>query len=348
MPGSWPGSRRARRSRRPLGPALRSPGVAVARGTVQNRPRSDRLNSQIVIGIGRARGYGRLEPMSNSHPGEGRGWTPGAMTPPGRNPQRHVPLRILMINYEYPPFGGGTGLACSQLLDELAGFPALEIELVTSGPERRVEVARPAPSIQIHRLPIRKRADHFWRAPELAEWTVRALAYSRRLVATRSFDLCHCWSGWPAGLVGRALGGRVRYLVSLRGSDVPGYNRPAALARPDPVPASCPARVAGCGLRRGRELQPAPARARDRTQGEDRGDPERRRHRAVPAGQRRHRGRSVVRRPADREERGRRPVAGVRRSGARARRRHAHDCRRRTREGPTAGPRLGGSGSRSG
>ena len=145
--------------------------------------------------------------------------------PPGPNPQEHVPLRILMINYEYPPFGGGTGWACSQLLDAFAGFPSLEVELVTSGPGPGVEVVRPTPTTRIHRLPVRKRHDHFWRASELAEWTARALAHSRRLVAAQSFDLCHCWSGWPAGLVGLALSRRLSYVVSLRGSDVPGYNR---------------------------------------------------------------------------------------------------------------------------
>lgn len=133
-------------------------------------------------------------------------------------------LRILMINYEFPPFGGGTGLACSRLLDEFAGLPSLEIEVVTSGPGRRIEVECPAPSTRIHRLPVHKRVHHYWRASELVEWTARALVCSRRLAATRRFDLCHCWSGWPAGLIGLALSKRLPYIVSLRGSDVPGYN----------------------------------------------------------------------------------------------------------------------------
>jgi glycosyltransferase involved in cell wall biosynthesis len=135
-----------------------------------------------------------------------------------------VTIRILMINYEYPPFGGGTGWACSRLVNEFAGFPSLEIDVVTSGPGRRVEVECPAPSTRIHRLPVRKRVDHYWRASELVEWTARALACSRRLAATRRFDLCHCWGGLPAGLIGLALSKRLPYMVSLRGSDVPGYN----------------------------------------------------------------------------------------------------------------------------
>jgi glycosyltransferase involved in cell wall biosynthesis len=59
---------------------------------------------------------------------------------------------------------------------------------------------------------------------ELAEWTVRALIVSRRLVRERPFELCHCWSGWPSGWIGYALRRRLPYLVALRGSDVPGYN----------------------------------------------------------------------------------------------------------------------------
>ncbi len=42
-------------------------------------------------------------------------------------------LRVLMINYEFPPLGGGTGIACSQLLAELAGRRDVHIDLVTSG-----------------------------------------------------------------------------------------------------------------------------------------------------------------------------------------------------------------------
>jgi glycosyltransferase involved in cell wall biosynthesis len=36
--------------------------------------------------------------------------------------------------------------------------------------------------------------------------------------------VCHCWFGWPSGLIGYRLRAQVPYLVALRGSDVPGYN----------------------------------------------------------------------------------------------------------------------------
>ena len=108
-----------------------------------------------------------------------------------------------MVNYEYPPFGGGTGLACAQLLAELARSDALEIELVTSGPrpQRRGRVAgaaRPHPSPagpQARRAFLaRARArgmDARGRCPTAAGW-----------LAAQRFDLCHCWAGWPSGLIG--------------------------------------------------------------------------------------------------------------------------------------------------
>ena len=50
------------------------------------------------------------------------------------------------------------------------------------------------------------------------------MSYAARLSRQRRYDLCHCWGGWPSGLVGYRLRRRMPYIVALRGSDVPGYN----------------------------------------------------------------------------------------------------------------------------
>ena len=44
-------------------------------------------------------------------------------------------FRLLMVNY-VPPFGGGTGTACSHLLDEFARRGGVSVDLVTSGRNR--------------------------------------------------------------------------------------------------------------------------------------------------------------------------------------------------------------------
>jgi glycosyltransferase involved in cell wall biosynthesis len=129
-----------------------------------------------------------------------------------------------MLSYEFPPWGGGTGNACHRLLEVLRRDAAIRVDLVTSGPPGSAAHEEQGEPLRIHRVPIAKRNIHFWSMRELAQWTARALAVSRRLVRERPFDLCHCWSGWPAGWIGFALRNRLPYVVALRGSDVPGYN----------------------------------------------------------------------------------------------------------------------------
>ena len=134
------------------------------------------------------------------------------------------PLRVLMICYEYPPLGGGTAAACSYLLSEMTRRDHIRVDLVTSGASSRIELVDLAPGIRIHRLPIAKRDLHYWRPGELTAWTWRALPYARQLTKRRRFDLSHCWASWPSGVIGWHLRRQLPYIVSLRGSDVPGYN----------------------------------------------------------------------------------------------------------------------------
>lgn len=133
------------------------------------------------------------------------------------------PVRVLMLNYEYPPLGGGAATACAHLLKEYSRhFPGIQVDLVTSAlGAGRVE--SPAPGITLHFLDIGKRdRPHFQSNRDLLAYTFRAGRYLRRLLARNRYDLCHAFFGIPCGFVARRTG--LPYLVSLRGSDVPFYN----------------------------------------------------------------------------------------------------------------------------
>jgi L-malate glycosyltransferase len=143
---------------------------------------------------------------------------------PPATAERDGPTRVLMLCYEYPPLGGGIAAACSYLLAELARTDAVEVDLVTSGTLPQVEQVDLAPHVHVHRLPVAKKDARFWRAREIAEWLWRARPYARALARRRCFDIAHCWAGWPSGVIGWRLRARMPYIVSLRGSDVPGYN----------------------------------------------------------------------------------------------------------------------------
>ncbi len=132
------------------------------------------------------------------------------------------PLRILMLNYEYPPLGGGAGNAAQYLLREFAHFGDLDITLVTSSTdEQRTET--PHGNITIHFLDIGKKGNlHYQTNRDLLIYSWKAWRFCRTLCKEHAFDLILAFFGIPCGVIAYLLG--KPYIISLRGSDVPGYN----------------------------------------------------------------------------------------------------------------------------
>lgn len=131
-------------------------------------------------------------------------------------------MRILVLNYEYPPLGGGAANATAHLLKEYAKLPDIEVDLVTSGigPAR---IEKPWPNITIHFLDIGKTHGlHYQTNRDLLAYTLKSLSYARQLRSKKQYHLCHAFFGIPCGYIARRL--RLPYIVSLRGSDVPFYN----------------------------------------------------------------------------------------------------------------------------
>ncbi len=129
---------------------------------------------------------------------------------------------ILMLGYEFPPLGGGAGTATYFLLKEFEKFFDISITLITSstGAERREQFTK---NCTIHFLDIGKRTD-VQRQSLLDVFTYyrRAKRKARELLAKEHFDMAHAFQGVPAGYIARGLS--LPYVVSLRGSDVPGHN----------------------------------------------------------------------------------------------------------------------------
>jgi len=129
-------------------------------------------------------------------------------------------MRILMLNYEFPPLGGGAGNANYYLLKEFSKKD-IHIDLVTSS-DGKFKVEKFSDNITIHKLDVGKKNIHYWTMKEMLRWTMKAYRYSKKLVKKKEYDLVHCWFGWPSGWIGYKL--KLPYIVALRGSDVPGYN----------------------------------------------------------------------------------------------------------------------------
>ncbi|WP_265112393.1 glycosyltransferase family 4 protein [Halosolutus halophilus] len=126
-----------------------------------------------------------------------------------------------MLNYEFPPLGGGAANANRYLLDEYAGRDDLEVDLVTSSSDGYREESF-AENVTLYRLDVHKDEIHYWTQTEIVRYSWKGYRKAHELMAESDYDLVHAWFGVPSGVVARMLG--LPYIVALRGSDVPGYN----------------------------------------------------------------------------------------------------------------------------
>jgi len=140
-------------------------------------------------------------------------------------------MKILFLNYEYPPLGGGAANATAQLLSEYVNMPDMEVHLVTSAQGSQAEEIHLGGQVYIHRLPIGKNPEklHSQSLRDIVMYSLKALAFSWQLVRRekdRPFDATLAFFGVPCGFLAMLLKWcfGLPYVVSLRGSDVPGYS----------------------------------------------------------------------------------------------------------------------------
>jgi glycosyltransferase involved in cell wall biosynthesis len=139
-------------------------------------------------------------------------------------------MRVLLVNYEYPPMGGGAGNATAHIAREMArlGHQVLVITSAFGDFPRRERVH----GFEIRRIPTVRRFEEKCASWEMAVFMLSACAFVP--FHARSFrpDACVAFFGIPSGPSAwllKALTG-VPYVVSLRGGDVPGF-QPYDLAR---------------------------------------------------------------------------------------------------------------------
>ncbi len=133
-------------------------------------------------------------------------------------------MNVLMLNYEFPPIGGGAGKAHLCMLKEFAGNNSLAIDVLTSAPQPGFNVEDFSDNITIYKVGVHKNNLHFWRKTEVIEWLIKAQLHYRKLLRENNYDLVHAFFGFPTGWLCYRTAGKLPYIISLRGSDVPGYN----------------------------------------------------------------------------------------------------------------------------
>ena len=133
-------------------------------------------------------------------------------------------MKVLMLNYEYPPLGGGGSNACKYILKEFAKKD-LTVDLVTSSPSGTFETEKIGDTVNIYKLPVNKKSVHYWTQREIMTYSLRAHKFIKELLKENDYDLCHAFFGIPCGAIAYQFRKKMPYIVSLRGSDVPGFNK---------------------------------------------------------------------------------------------------------------------------
>ncbi len=137
-------------------------------------------------------------------------------------------MRILMLDNEFPPLGGGTGIVNQRVLEEFSKMEGIEVHLVTSSiTERTCTSEEMSPGIRIYKVPVSNKCIHHSSNRELLAYAIRGYLMCRTLARNNKYDVCFAFAGVPAGSVAYlfSLTHHVPYVVSLQGSDVPGFEQ---------------------------------------------------------------------------------------------------------------------------
>jgi glycosyltransferase involved in cell wall biosynthesis len=126
-----------------------------------------------------------------------------------------------MLNYEFPPLGGGAANANKYILEAFSKYKDVKIDLITSS-QNEYQKELFSENITLYKLDVSKDQIHHWTQTEIIRYSYKAYRLGRKLTSKVEYDLVHAWFGVPCGVIAQRLG--LPYIVALRGSDVPGYN----------------------------------------------------------------------------------------------------------------------------
>jgi len=132
-------------------------------------------------------------------------------------------MKILMLNYEFPPLGGGAANACKYILKEMSR-KGIEVDLITSS-SNKFETEKIGETVNIYKLAICKKNIHYWTQREILTYSWKTRKFIKSFIKERNYTLCHAFFGIPCGAIGYLYRKKLPYIVSLRGSDVPGFNQ---------------------------------------------------------------------------------------------------------------------------
>jgi len=134
--------------------------------------------------------------------------------------------RVLVLNYEFPPLGGGASPVSYEIAERLSKTGDFDIDVVTMGYKDLPKYEEINNNFRIHRvkcLRSKKEICHPW---EQATYLISGWFKCKGLLSKNKYDICHCHFIIPTGVLAMKLKKKfdLPYIITSHGSDVLGYN----------------------------------------------------------------------------------------------------------------------------
>lgn len=134
--------------------------------------------------------------------------------------------KLLLLNYEFPPIGGGGGRSSYDVASRLVDTGLFEIDVVTMAFGDLPQYETVNQHFRIHRVKPRRNQIAACNPLEQALFLKSGYKKCVELLSEKKFDLCHCHFIIPTGLIAQKLKQRfgLNYIITAHGSDVLGHN----------------------------------------------------------------------------------------------------------------------------
>lgn len=133
-------------------------------------------------------------------------------------------MKVLLLNYEFPPAGGGAGYATLNIAKRLRNM-GVEADVLTSRISNEGDGDK-IDGVPVYRVASWRKGLHDCGLRGAYTYVLNAAFKRRKLHSTNDYDVEHFFFSLPTGLLSvlPGAGRSMPTVISLRGSDVPGYD----------------------------------------------------------------------------------------------------------------------------
>ncbi len=132
-------------------------------------------------------------------------------------------MKILVVNYEYPPIGGGGGSSCKEIAERLAER-GHKVDVFTAGYKGFPALEKVNQNLTICRIKSNRKSEHEVGAMGLVSFIFRGMFKIKKFASKKKYDVIHYHFSVPTGLLTFFHDKKTPYITTLHGIDTPGFH----------------------------------------------------------------------------------------------------------------------------